>query len=142
MALSDKQTRRRLGRSVLAIAAGLVTGIVPSVGTDAVLHATGVFPPLGTPMSDALFVLAAGYRTVYGVLSSYAVARIAPRRPMTHVMLLGALGFVVSLVGAIVTWNAGPAFGPHWYPVSLVVLALPTAWLGGRLGVAGRADAA
>jgi hypothetical protein len=24
----------------------------------------------------------------------------------------------------------GPEFGPHWYPVSLIVTALPCAWLG------------
>jgi hypothetical protein len=39
----------------------------------------------------------------------------------------------VSIVGTVVTWNKGPAFGPHWYPVALVVLALPTAWMGGKL---------
>jgi hypothetical protein len=43
------------------------------------------------------------------------------------------LGFGVRMVGAVVTWNKGPAFGPHWYPVALVVLAIPTAWLGGKL---------
>jgi len=33
----------------------------------------------------------------------------------------------------VLTWNAGPQYGPHWYPVSLIVLALPAAWIGGRL---------
>jgi len=47
--------------------------------------------------------------------------------------VLGMLGFVVSIIGAVVTWNMGPAYGPHWYPVALVVLAIPTAWLGGKL---------
>jgi hypothetical protein len=36
-------------------------------------------------------------------------------------------------VGAVVTWNKGPVFGPHWYPVALIMLAMPTAWAGGRL---------
>ena len=36
-----------------------------------------------------------------------------------------------ALVGAVATWNAG--LGPHWYPIALVVLALPQAWLGGKL---------
>jgi hypothetical protein len=31
------------------------------------------------------------------------------------------------------TWNSGPEFGPKWYPLALVVVALPCAWLGGRL---------
>jgi hypothetical protein len=51
-------------------------------------------------------------------------------------MILGALGFAVSILGAATTWNGGPAFGPHWYPVALVVLALPTAWIGGQLRLA------
>lgn len=129
---------RRFGRRVLAIVAGLAVGIIPAVGTDALMHATGIFPPTGQGMSDGLFLLATAYRTLYGVASSYVVARLAPDRPMAHVLWLGAAGMAVSLIGAIATWNAGPAFGPHWYPVSLVVLALPTAWLGGTLGVAGR----
>jgi len=42
---------------------------------------------------------------------------------------------IVSTVGAVVTWNRGPAFGPHWYPLALIVTALPCAWLGGKLRV-------
>jgi hypothetical protein len=43
------------------------------------------------------------------------------------------VGLVISLAGALLTWNKGPAFGPHWYPLALIVLALPQAWLGGIL---------
>ena len=50
-----------------------------------------------------------------------------------HALVLGLSGFVVSIVGAVVTWNKGPAYGPHWYPVALVILAIPTAWVGGKL---------
>ena len=35
--------------------------------------------------------------------------------------------------GMVVTWNAGPEFGPKWYPLSLVATALPCAWFGGWL---------
>jgi hypothetical protein len=50
-----------------------------------------------------------------------------------HALVLGALGLVVCIVGAVVTWNKGPAFGPHWYPVALIVLAMPQCWVGGKL---------
>jgi hypothetical protein len=129
---------RRFGRSVLAVVAGLAVGILPAVGTDFLMHSTGIFPPVGQPMDDGLFVLAAGYRTAYGLASSYVVARLAPHHPMAHALWLGAFGMFVSLIGAVVTWNAAPAFGPHWYPLSLVVLALPTAWVGARVGTAAR----
>jgi hypothetical protein len=39
----------------------------------------------------------------------------------------------VSITGAAATWNRG--FGPHWYPLSLIVLAMPQAWIGGKLRV-------
>jgi len=45
----------------------------------------------------------------------------------------GVVGLAVSIVGTVVTWNKGPEFGPHWYPLALVALAMPTAWAGGRL---------
>jgi hypothetical protein len=43
------------------------------------------------------------------------------------------VGLAVSIAGAAATWNKGPAFGPHWYPLALIVLAMPQAWLGGKL---------
>ena len=129
------QSPRRMGRSIGAILAGVVVGIVLSLGTDIVLHATGVFPPLGQPMVDALFLLATAYRTVYGTLASYITGRLAPDRPLTHALVGGFLGLVVSIAGAVATWSKGPAFGPHWYPLALIVLAMPQAWAGGRLRV-------
>ena len=128
---------RRIGRSIGAVLAGILVGAVLSIATDAVLHAIGVFPPLGQSMVgyEGALLLATVYRTVYGVAGSYITARLAPGRPMMHAIILGILGLIVSIVGAAVTWNKGPAFGPHWYPVALVVLALPTAWAGGKLRV-------
>src|SRR4051812_12576817 len=126
------ETPRRLGRSIIALLAGFFTVVILSMGTDAVLHATGVFPPLGQRMSDALFLLATAYRLVYSVLGSYIMARLAPDRPMQHALVGGAIGLFLSTVGAVVTWNHVPSLGPHWYSLPLVVPALPCAWLGGK----------
>jgi hypothetical protein len=110
-------------------------GIVLTLGTDVVLHVIGVFPPWGQSMAgfDGALLLATVYRTVYGIAGSYLAARLAPGRPMLHALILGAIGLGVSILGTVVTWNKGPAFGPHWYPVALIVLALPQAWAGGKL---------
>jgi hypothetical protein len=137
-AMSEKGSGRRIGRSVLALLAGMIAGIALSLGTDVVLHAFHVFPPWGASMAgyEGALLLATIYRAIYGLLGSYIAARLAPNRPMLHAMILGLVGFAVSLLGAVVTWNGGPAFGPHWYPVALVVLALPTAWAGGKLRLA------
>jgi hypothetical protein len=52
---------------------------------------------------------------------------------MGHALVGGLIGLLASAAGAAATWNKGPAFGPHWYPLALVVLALPTAWVGGMM---------
>jgi hypothetical protein len=122
-------------RSVGAVAAGFVATALLSVGTDAGMHASGVFPPWGQPMSSRLFVLATIYRVVFTVLGGYVTATLAPRQPMFHVLILGAIGMLAATVGALATWNAGPAFGPKWYPLLLVATALPCVWAGGILRV-------
>jgi hypothetical protein len=133
--MSETQRPRRLGRSIGAMLTGFVTVIVLTLGTDMALHAIAVFPPWGQSMVgyDTALLLATAYRTIYGVAGSYITARLAPDRPMLHSLVLGVLGLAASIVGAVVTWNKGPAFGPHWYALALVVLALPQSWAGGRL---------
>lgn len=125
----------RILRSLGALFAGFLVVVVLSLGTDVALHATGVFPSWGEPMSDALFALATVYRTLYAVLGSYITARLAPYRPMKHALAGGLVGLLLSTVGAVATWDRGPAFGPHWYPLALVATAMPCAWVGGRLRV-------
>lgn len=131
--MNQAQPPRRIGRSIGAVFAGLIAVIVLSIGTDMALHAAGIFPALGQVMSDKLLLLATAYRSIYAVAGSYIAARLAPARPMTHALALGVVGLVLSTVGAVVTWNKGPEFGPHWYPVALIVTAMPCAWLGGIL---------
>jgi drug/metabolite transporter (DMT)-like permease len=111
----------------------LFTIVVLSHGTDAALRAVGLYPEQGQVMSDGLFLLAASYRTLYGVLGCYLSARLAPQRPQAYALGLGCLGFVLSLLGALATWDAGPECGPHWYPLTLVATAIPAGWLGARL---------
>jgi len=121
----------KIGRSILALLAGMLTAIILSLGTDQGLHVVGLTPALGQPMSDPWLMLATTYRAIYGVIASYIVARLAPNRPLQHALVAGFVGLAVSIFGAVVTWNK--ALGPHWYPLSLVVLALPPAWVGGKL---------
>ncbi|PWU06546.1 MAG: hypothetical protein C5B47_07455 [Verrucomicrobia bacterium] len=133
--MNQQPSPRRLGRSVLAVVAGMFVAIVLTLATDVLLRRLQVFPPLGTRVADQLLLLATGYRTLYGIAASYLTAYLAPCRPLAHAIVGGAIGFAASLAGAVATWNSGPAFGPHWYPVALVILALPQAWLGGWLRV-------
>lgn len=123
---------RRLGRSVAAVFLGFLSVVVFSLGTDQVLHVLKVYPPWGQPMREpALNLLALSYRIVYAALGSYIAAKFAPRNPMRHAVILGFVGLVVSTAGAIAAIPLD--LGPAWYPISLVVTALPCAWLGGVL---------
>ena len=123
---------RKIGRSILALLAGFIVNVVLSLATDFGLQAAGILPALGHgPMSDFQSALAAAYRTLFGVVSSYIVARLAPYRPLEHALTGAAIGMVLATVGAVATWNK--ALGPHWYPLSLIVLALPSGWAGAKL---------
>lgn len=132
--MTEVQSSRRIGRSVLAIAAGIVVIFITSMGTDAILHATEVFPKEWlTPMETHLWVLALAYRVPYGILSSYIAAMIAPNRPMWHAMLFGYIGLGMSILAVAANWNKGPEFGPMWFNLGLVAIAVPCAWIGGKL---------
>jgi hypothetical protein len=135
--MSETNAPRRTFRSIGAVLAGIVVGIAITLGTDQLLHMAGVFPPWGQSMVgyDGALGLATAYRVVYEILGSYITARLAPNRPMLHALIGGVIGVIASTVGAVVTWNGGPAFGPHWYPIALIVTALPCAWVGGKLRV-------
>ena len=122
---------RRIGRSALALLAGIAVGIVLSTGTDFGLHAIGLTPSPKERWPNELLVLATAYRSIYGILASYIIARLAPNRPMAHSLLAGVMGVLVSSLGAAATWST--TVGQHWYPVALALTALPTAWLGAKL---------
>ena len=124
---------RRTGRSIAAVLAGLVAIFVVTTATDIVLHAIGVFPPWGQPMSDGLFALATAYRIVYGVAGSYLTAWLAPDRPLRHALILGFIGLALATIGTVATWGRGPEFGPKWYAIAVIAMALPCAWVGGKL---------
>lgn len=119
-----------LGRSIWAIVAGFLAVVVLSNGTDLLLSKVGVAPPLPWK-SDSLFVWATIYRTLYGILGSYVTARLAPRRPMKHALIGAIIGMVLGTAAAFATWNKD--MGPHWYPIALVVEAIPCAWIGAKI---------
>jgi hypothetical protein len=120
-------------RSIGAVLAGFFATFILSIATDLVLHAVGVFPPWGQSMSDALFVLAMFYRTIYTIGGGYVTARLAPNKPMSHALILAVIGLLAAIAGTVATWNKGPEFGPKWYSLALVVLAIPCVWFGGKL---------
>jgi len=118
-------------RTFWSILAGVVFIIVVTTLVDIVLHMTGVFPPMNQPLDNRLALLATSYRIVISVAGAWLTARLAPNRPLKHALWLGYVGVVLGLIGAVATWNLG--LGPRWYPIALVVLAVPQCWAGGKI---------
>lgn len=118
-------------KSIWAVFAGVLFIIVVTTLVDILLHVAHVYPAMDQPLTDGLALLASSYRLVISIAGAYLTAKLAPRRPMRHAMILGYVGTGLALIGLAVTW--GKDLGPHWYPVSLAVLAVPQCWFGGRL---------
>ena len=118
-------------KSIGAVLAGFITVVLLSVLTDLVLEKGGFFPPQDKPelYTDGLLLIATAYRTLYTVAGGWVAARLAPAKPMAHAVWLGVLGMVVGTLGAVVQWK----LGHNWYPIVLVVEAIPCtaagAWL-------------
>ena len=118
-------------KSIWAVVAGVLFIIVVTTLVDLVLHAVGVYPPTGQPMTDRLAVLATAYRVVISVGGAWLTAKLAPEKPMKHALILGVVGTGLGLIGVIATWNLG--LRPRWYAIALAVLAIPQCWAGGKL---------
>jgi hypothetical protein len=117
-------------KSVWSVVAGFLVVVVLSMATDFILESFGFFPPQSNPgaYTAGLLFIAFLYRCVYTIAGGYVTARIAPNRPMRHAIILGCVGVVAGTIGVVVSWNLTPH---HWYPIALVVTALPCTWLGG-----------
>jgi hypothetical protein len=114
-------------KSIGAVIAGLVFIGISHTAMDAILEGAGVLPKGHLNVGAGLIVLVIFYRAVLSLVGCYLTARLAPKNPMMHSLMLGGIGTVLSAVGAIIT--ADMNIGPAWYAWSLVVIALPIAWI-------------
>jgi hypothetical protein len=122
--------KRNILKSIGAVLAGFVFIGVTHTGTDAILEGAGVLPKENLFVGTGLILVVLGYRAVFSLAGCYLTAWLAPQQPMRHALVLGGMGAVLGSIGAIV---AGADLGPAWYAWSLAAIALPIAWLGGKL---------
>jgi uncharacterized BrkB/YihY/UPF0761 family membrane protein len=102
-------------RLVLSIIAGLLITIILSSSVDHIFHTTGIYPPYGQPMFDTgLVLLAFIYRALFAILGAYVTATIAKEKAKKAVLIIGIIGSVLWLAGAIAFWNYIPAWYNSW----------------------------
>jgi hypothetical protein len=102
---------------------------VLSLGTDTLLERT-VLPGLAQSQASIwVWMVVTFYRAVYSVAGAWLAAWLAPDYPMGHALTLGVIGLVLSSLGAMIMWGTGP----NWYPIALIVIAIPSAWAGGKI---------
>jgi hypothetical protein len=126
--MSTQPSPRQWLRSAGALLLGLVVVVILSLVADQVARMLGLLPRLDQPAPESgTLVLPFVYRSVIVVLGAYVVARFAPYAPMGHALVSGVLGLVLSILGAVAQWD----LGSHWYPIAIVLTAVPYSWLGG-----------
>lgn len=117
-------------RLILSILAGFFTSGILASAVDHVFHTTGVYPPYGVPnYNNAAMLLAFSYRVLFGILGAYITTALAREQANKAVLILGTIGSVLWLAGAIAMWNYAPA----WYNVIGIVTGIPIALIGKRL---------
>ncbi len=116
-------------KSIAALLAGFVAVVVISIATDLSLGLSGIMKrpfDLNPTWFIGLIVV---YRSLYSALGAYITAHFAPSRPFRLAMIGGGIGLILSIVGAVSMWDVPP----RWYPIALIVTALPSAWVGAMI---------
>ena len=123
---------RQLVRSALAVLGGLVAIVALSMAADEVTYALGVFPrPPRITYDTGPYLIATAYRGAIGVAGCWLAARLAPHHPMRHALIVGGIGLIMSAAGVVAAFTMD--LGPVWYPIALLLITPPCAWLGGAL---------
>lgn len=117
-------------KSVGAILAGFVLSAVLSVGTDFLLDNLGIISMNDFKQTSiGLICMVIIYRFTYNVAGCYLTAKLAPNKPMKHVIIIGVIGTFLSLLGSFAMWDKALPF----YNIAIILISLPSAWLGGKL---------
>lgn len=128
MNIEQKPTPRPF-KSYGAVFAGFVVAVTMTSLTDMLFHQLRIFPSGDAIMSDGLFGVALIYRIVFNSFGCYVAAKFAPYYPMKHAIALGVIGIIAASIGGYKMWDMGPS----WYSVANIVIALPCAWVGGKM---------
>ena len=99
-------------KSIGVVAAGFILIAFLGFLTDTSLQSIGVLPITGAvKFEPGQSLLALTYHLAFVALGSYITARLTPSRPMTHALVLGVAGIIISTLGliAIMSRDLSPA---------------------------------
>src|SRR5262249_30363277 len=101
-----------------------------ALGADAIVRAS--WPSAfgtATTTTSGLMLVTLVYAGATFVVGAYVAAASSGSRPIRHAIVFGAIAFV--LVGGLA--GSGAWGAPAWQQLTVLVLLLPCAWLGGKL---------
>jgi len=120
-------------KSVLAVVAGFVFTLVVTLALDVLMTKFGMFTKHAVNVTTGAWLIAVAYRFVVGTGGAWITAKFAPRRPLFHALIGGAIGTALGLVGLVMAMIKGPEMGPLWYAVAVLITILPGSYIGGIL---------
>jgi len=117
-------------KSIGAVLTGFITIFILAVALDHFLEKAGLMQTETFNFNSGwvIAVVVIG-RLLFNIAGPYITARLAPNRPLRHALILGMIGVVVNTMGGIMMWPKTP----HWFPLILILLPLPCAWIAAKL---------
>ena len=118
-------------RSVVSVAAGFFAVMVLGAAADVVLSqiSPNALDAQGHARTESTLFIKLAYETLFALLAGYITARIAVRKPFTHVLVMSAIVLAGRAFIAVATWNVVPL----WFNLGVLVLIIPAALLGAKL---------
>ncbi len=117
-------------KSTGAIISGFALGAILSVGTDILLDRLGIISMENFKQnSTTIILMIITYRFIFNVAGCYLTAKLAPNNPMKHCIIIGAIGTILSITASFAMWDKAVPF----YNIAVIIISLPSAWLGGKL---------
>jgi hypothetical protein len=133
MTLSKQKYRimsKTIFRSIRAILSGFVLGAILSIGTDFLFDKLGIMSMENFKQTSLFVILIViVYRFTFNVIGCYLTAKLAPNNPMKHVVIIGIIGTILSTLGSFAMWDKAIPL----YNIVIILISLPSAWLGGQL---------
>ncbi len=116
--------------SIGAILIGFVLSAVLSVVTDILLEKLDWMSQANFAQTSlSVIILIVLYRFIYNTIGCFLIAKLAPNNPMKHVVIIGVIGTILSVLGSIAMWDKAIPF----YNIAIILIAFPSAWVGGKL---------